>query len=94
MSAEWARGLQASRAEGRETLTWRARVVLALGPVTAVAGVVWALVQPWRLTLLHPYGQGVWWLIAEPPIYVVLAGVAFRAFVAGGLVEDLEGAER
>ena len=37
--------------------TARARVVAALGPVTAVAGVVWAILQPYRVTLLHPSGH-------------------------------------
>ena len=37
-----------------------ARAVSALGPVTALAGLVWALVQPYRITLLHPHGQGFW----------------------------------
>jgi hypothetical protein len=71
----------------------RVRVVLAMGPVTALAGVAWALVQPWRLTLLHPFGQGFWWLLAEPPLYVVLVGVLFRLLIAPGLVEDIEEAE-
>jgi hypothetical protein len=70
--------------------TWRARVVLALGPTVAVAGVAWAVVQPWRITLLDPSGQGFWWLVAQPPLYVVLVGVLFRLLVAPGLVEDLE----
>jgi hypothetical protein len=69
----------------------RARVVLALGPLTAGAGVGWALFQPWRLTLLHPVGQGFWWLVAEPPLYVVLVGVVFRLLLAPGIVADLLG---
>jgi hypothetical protein len=68
----------------------RARIVLALGPATAVAGIVWALAQPWRLTVLHPAGQGFWWLVAEPPLYVVLVGVLFRLLLAPGIVADLE----
>jgi len=71
----------------------RARIVLALGPSTAAGGVLWALVQPWRLTLLHPFGQGFWWLVAEPPLYVVAVGLLFRRVVAPGLVADLEAAE-
>jgi hypothetical protein len=67
----------------------RVRVVLALGPATAVAGVAWAVAQPWRLTLLHPAGQGFWWLVAEPPLYVVLVGVLFRFLLAPGIVADL-----
>lgn len=71
----------------------RAHIVLAMGPVTAIAGIAWALLQPWRLTLLHPYGQGFWWLLAEPPLYVVLVGVLFRLLIAPGLAEDIEEAD-
>ena len=67
----------------------RARLVLALGPATSFAGVLWAVIQPWRLTLLHPVGQGVWWLLAEPQLYVVLVGILFRLLLAPGLVADL-----
>ncbi|HET7571134.1 MAG TPA: hypothetical protein VFJ77_00530 [Gaiellaceae bacterium] len=72
----------------------RARIVLALGPLTAAAGLVWAIVQPWRLTLLHPAGQGFWWLLAEPPLYVVAVGLAFRAWLAPGIAADVRAAER
>ena len=68
----------------------RALLVLALGPLTMLAGVVWAFAQPWRVTLLHPHGEGFWWLVVEPPLLVVLAGVLFHAFVARPLVDDLE----
>ena len=68
----------------------RATFLLSLGPLCALGGVVWALLQPYRITLLHPYGQGFWWLVAEPPLYVVLVGVLFRVVIARGLVTDLE----
>jgi hypothetical protein len=64
--------------------------VLAIGPLTVLAGVVWAFAQPYRITLLHPRGQGFWWLAVEPPLLVVLVGVLFALIVAPGLVEDLE----
>jgi hypothetical protein len=67
-----------------------ARVVLSLGPLTMLAGAAWALVQPYRITLLHPLGQGFWWLVSEPPLYVVLFGVLFHVVVARPLVDDLE----
>jgi hypothetical protein len=67
----------------------RALLVSALGPATALAGVVWALVQPYRVTLLHPRGQGFWWLFVEPPLLVVLAGALFHLFVARALIDDL-----
>jgi len=68
----------------------RVRILLALGPLTSLAGIVWAVLQPWRLTLLHPHGQGLYWLIAEPPLYVVLVGILFRLVLAPGIVADLE----
>ena len=68
----------------------RARLVWALGPTTMLGGVVWAFLQPYRVTLLHPRGQGFWWLAVEPPLLVVLAGVLFALFVAPGVIEDLE----
>lgn len=68
----------------------RVRIMVSLGPVTVLAGLVWALVQPYRVTLLHPHGQGFWWLFVEPPLLVMLVGALFHLFVAPGLVEDLE----
>jgi hypothetical protein len=70
--------------------TVRARIVGALGPLTILAGIVWAVAQPYRITLLHPHGQGFWWLLSEPPLFVILVGFLFRRFVAPGLVRDLE----
>ena len=70
--------------------TTRARIMSALGPATALAGVVWALVQPYRITLLHPHGQGFWWLFVEPPLLVVAVGLFFHFVVMPGLLEDLE----
>jgi len=52
--------------------------------------VAWAFVQPDRLTLLHPRGQGFWWLLAEPPLLAAGVGILFALAVAPGLIEDLE----
>jgi hypothetical protein len=91
VNANIAHDLQGTKAKERAApLAFRARLVLALGPATALGGVVWAIVQPWRLTLLHPYGQGFWWLLTEPPLYVVLVGLLFRLLLAPGIVEDLQ----
>ena len=70
--------------------TTRARIMSALGPATALAGIVWALVQPYRITLLHPHGQGFWWLFVEPPLLVIAVGIFFHFVVMPGLLEDLE----
>ncbi len=70
--------------------TPRARIISALGPASALAGVLWALVQPDRITLLHPRGQGFWWLLVEPPLLVIAVGLFFHFVVVPGLLEDLE----
>ena len=90
MSADVAHELHRRKHTETTTRPPCVRLVLAVGPLTALAGVLWAVAQPWRLTLLHPVGQGFWWLLAEPPLYVVLVGVLFRFVIAPGLVEDLE----
>jgi hypothetical protein len=75
------------------TTTWRSRIIGGLGPLTAAGGVAWAVVQPYRITLLHPHGQGFWWLFVEPPLWVLLVGVLFAWRIAPGLQEDLDAAE-
>jgi ABC-type polysaccharide/polyol phosphate export permease len=51
---------------------------------------IWAFLQPERLTLLHPSGQGFWWLVLEPQLLVMAVGVAFALIVARPLLADLE----
>jgi hypothetical protein len=68
----------------------RARAISLLGPLTVVGGIAWAFVQPYRITLLHPTGQGFWWLVVEPPLLVVGVGVLFALVVARPLLADLE----
>ena len=70
--------------------TARARIVAALGPLTAFAGLIWAIAQPYRITLLHPRGQGFWWLLVEPPLLVMAVGLLFYFAVLPGLLEDLQ----
>jgi hypothetical protein len=79
-----------SELEVPQQRTARARIVSALGPLTALAGVTWAILQPYRLTVLHPRGQGFWWLFVEPPLLVVAVGLLFYFAVLPGLLEDLE----
>ena len=85
MNAELVSELEAPRQR-----TARARMVSALGPVTALAGVIWAIAQPYRITLLHPRGEGFWWLFVQPPLLVILVGALFHFVVLPGLLEDLE----
>jgi len=91
VSAELVQELERTRPEAR-VRSRRARIVAGIGPVTVLVGVIWAIVQPYRLTVLHPHAQGVWWLISEPPLYVIVAGFIFWRVIARSLIEDLEAA--
>ena len=66
------------------------RIVSSIGPAVMAAGFVWAILQPYRVTLLHPRSQGVWWLLIEPPLLVIAAGIVFALLVARPLLIDLE----
>lgn len=68
----------------------RVLVVEALGPLTVLGGCVWAFAQPYRVTLFYPEGKGVWDWLVQPPLLVMLVGLAFALVVAPGVVEDLE----
>ena len=86
MNAEFVSELKAPL----QRVATRARIVSAVGPATGLAGVIWALVQPYRITLLHPGGQGFWWLVVEPPLLVIAVGLFFHFVVVPGLLQDLE----
>ena len=68
----------------------RVHAVSLVGPVTAAGGLIWAILQPYRVTLLHPRGESFWWLFIEPPLLVVLVGAIFWLVVARPLISDLE----
>ncbi len=72
----------------------RHTAVSALGPMTALAGLLWALVQPYRITILDPDKYGFWYLAIQPPLLVIVAGAIFHFFIVPGLLADLEEAER
>ena len=95
MSSEIATGIP-ERAERRRRVTrrqLRALTVQLLGPLTMIAGVVWAVAQPYRIVLLDPGGKGIYDFLFQPPLLVVVVGLAYSIGIAPGLVEDLEADE-
>jgi hypothetical protein len=84
---------EAAARSGIRRRSLRTRAINLIGPLTMLAGVTWAFLQPYRLTMLHPDGQGFWWLLAQPPLYVILVGLGFALLVAPGLVADLQETE-
>lgn len=80
----------AQRVSADTARTARAWTVSSIGPAVSAGGAIWGILQPWRVTLLHPRGQGFWWLLVEPPLLVVAVGVVFAFLVARPLLADLE----
>jgi hypothetical protein len=91
MSSEIAGQLE-RRTEARRTSRRPRRVlaVEAIGPLTVVCGVVWATAQPYRIAFFSPAGKGLYDFLVQPPLLVVLVGLAYGLLVAPGLVSDLE----
>ena len=71
----------------------RAIAISSIGPLTTLAGLVWGVLQPYRITLLHPRGESFWWLVVEPPLLVALVGVLFHFALAPALLRDLADVE-
>ncbi len=71
----------------------RAVAVQLLGPLTVLAGVVWAVAQPYRIVFLDRDGQGLYDYLFQPPLLVVAVGLVFALAVAPGLVADLDADE-
>jgi hypothetical protein len=67
----------------------RILAIEALGPLTALAGVVWAIAQPYRITFLHPEGKGFYDFLVQPPLLVMGVGAFFSLVIARGLLSDL-----
>jgi hypothetical protein len=69
---------------------FRVLVIEAMGPITILGGIVWAIAQPYRVAFFYPDGKAFWDWAVQPPLLVVLVGLLFSLLVAPGLVEDLE----
>ena len=91
MDAELVR--ERAEAQARTRQSRRNTAVSALGPLTALAGLIWALIQPYRITMLDPDGHSFWYLVVQPPLLVMLAGALFHFWVVPGLLTDLEEVE-
>lgn len=76
--------------EHAEHTSWRPTALRAIGPLAVLAGLAWAVAQPYRLTLLDPGAHGIWDHLAQPPLLVLLVGVVFHLAVARPLARELE----
>ena len=68
----------------------RGLAIQLIGPLTILAGIVWAVAQPYRIVFLEPEGKGVYDFLFQPPLLVVAVGLIYAVALAPGLVEYLE----
>lgn len=69
----------------------RVAAIQLIGPTTILAGVVWAIAQPYRIAFLHPEGKDLYYFLVQPPLLVVAVGLAYALLIAPGLVRDVDG---
>ena len=94
MSSEIAGPLErAGKRQEVERRSGRALAIEALGPVTILGGIVWAVLQPYRIVFLDRDGKGVYDYLVQPPLLVIAIGLLFALAIAPGLIEDLRRAD-
>ncbi|HEY7730418.1 MAG TPA: hypothetical protein VH950_05900 [Gaiellaceae bacterium] len=89
MSSELVGRLEQRAGRRLDRTALRILAIEALGPLTALAGVVWAIAQPYRITFLHPEGKGFYDFLVQPPLLVIGVGAFFSLVIARGLLRDL-----
>jgi hypothetical protein len=93
MSSELVGRLEDRRRSRVDRRTLRALAVEAIGPLTVLAGFVWAIAQPYRIAFLHPEGKDAYDYLVQPPLLVIGVGVFFSLVIARGLLRDLREAD-
>jgi hypothetical protein len=92
MSSEFAgsleRGIEREQIERKSA---RVVAVESIGPVTILGGVVWAILQPYRIAFLDTAGKGFYDYLIQPPLLVIAVGLFFALAIAPSLVDDLRG---
>jgi hypothetical protein len=71
----------------------RAFAVEFLGPMTMLGGIVWAILQPYRIVFFDHAGKGLYDYLIQPPLLVIVVGAFFTFAIAPGLLEDLRSAD-
>lgn len=83
---------QLDRASGREATERRsppALMIELLGPLTILGGIVWGILQPYRIVFFDRAGKGFYDYLVQPPLLVIAVGLFFSLAIAPGLLEDL-----
>lgn len=80
------RASERAKIEGR---SGRELAVESLGPLTILGGIVWAILQPYRIVFFNSAGKGFYDYLIQGPVLVVGVGLFFALVIAPGLSEDL-----
>ena len=75
-----------------ENRSWRELAVESLGPLTILGGIVWAILQPYRIVVLTS-GKGFYDYLLQAPLLVIGVGLFFALVIAPGLIDDLRTAD-
>jgi len=75
-----------------ERRSGQALAIESLGPLTILGGVVWAILQPYRIAFLDRSGKGFYDYLMQAPLLVVGVGLLFALVIAPGLIDDLRSA--
>ncbi len=67
----------------------RELAIEALGPLTILGGVVWAIFQPYRIVFFSGANHGFYEYLVQGPLLVIGVGLFFALVIAPGLVDDL-----
>ena len=92
--SDYATTIRKSAASRRRTRRGSVRglTIQLIGPLTILAGIVWAVAQPYRIVFFDPdRSRGFYDYVFQPPLLVVAVGLIYALVLAPGLVEDLEG---
>ncbi len=68
----------------------RVLAIEALGPLTILAGLAWAIAQPYRIVFFERADRGFYDYLIQPPLLVIGVGLIFAILIAPGIVDDLE----
>ena len=93
MSSEIATTIQERGVTRRRTRRGspRALAIHLIGPITILAGIAWAVAQPYRIVFLDSEKKGFYDYVFQPPLLVIAVGLIYALLLAPGLVDDLRG---
>jgi len=84
----------AGKSQGVSRRSGRELAIEFLGPITILGGVVWGILQPYRIVFFDRGAQlGFYDYLIQPPLLVIVVGVIFTFVIAPGLLDDLRRAD-